>query len=76
MDLEAVVRAWKGSVNPKEVNEMVKWMKGLLHDEEGAAAAEYVLLLALIAVVIIGAATALGINMKTKLDNVATTIGQ
>jgi pilus assembly protein Flp/PilA len=42
-----------------------------LQDEEGQALAEYGLLLGLIAVVAIGALTALGLAMTDKFQNVA-----
>ncbi len=44
-------------------------------DEEGASAVEYALLVALIAVVIIGAVTTLGTNVSTKLSAAASVIG-
>ena len=44
-------------------------------DEEGASAVEYALLVALIAVVIIGAVTTLGTNVSTKLSTAASAIG-
>jgi len=43
-------------------------------DEDGASAVEYGLLVALIAVVIIGAVTALGTNIRTKFNQAATGI--
>ena len=43
-------------------------------DEEGATAAEYALLIALIAVAIIAGATLLGTNINAKLTNVAASI--
>ena len=43
-------------------------------DEEGASAVEYGLLVALIAVVIILAVTALGVNLQTTFNNVAAVI--
>lgn len=46
-----------------------------LRNQDGATAAEYGLLVALIAVVIIAGAQALGLNILAKLQNVATTIG-
>ena len=46
-----------------------------LKDESGVTAAEYALILALVAVVIIGAFTLLGTNISTKVDTAATTIG-
>jgi pilus assembly protein Flp/PilA len=44
------------------------------HDETGAAAAEYGLLIALIAVVIITAVTLLGTNIAAKFTQVANAI--
>ena len=44
-------------------------------DDEGATAVEYGLMVALIAVVIIGAVQALGGNISTMFQNVANTIG-
>ncbi len=43
-------------------------------DEEGATAVEYGLMVALIAVVIIGAVTLLGTNLTTIFTNVANAI--
>ena len=45
-----------------------------LNDETGATAAEYALLVALIAAVIIGGATILGTSINNKLNSVAGTI--
>ncbi len=44
-------------------------------DEEGATAVEYGLMVALIAVVIIGAVTVLGTNLSSKFQTVATSVG-
>ena len=49
-------------------------MKRFFQDESGASAVEYGLLVALIAVVIIGAVTALGSALKNMFTGVATTI--
>jgi pilus assembly protein Flp/PilA len=46
-----------------------------LHEERGATAVEYALMVALIAVVIIAAVTLLGTNASEKFDSVATEIG-
>lgn len=46
-----------------------------IREEEGATAIEYGLIAALIAVVIIGALTALGDNLKLQLTNVADAVG-
>ncbi len=47
-----------------------------IRDEEGASLVEYVLLVALIAVVCIAAVTLLGTNAKDKFNNVAGEIGK
>jgi pilus assembly protein Flp/PilA len=47
----------------------------LYHDEEGASIVEYVLLIALIAVVCIAAITILGQKASQKLSEVGETIG-
>ncbi len=48
------------------------YLSGLLHrDDRGATAVEYGLLVALIAVVIIAAVTAIGLNLQTTFQNVA-----
>jgi len=49
-------------------------MKRFFQDESGASAVEYGLLVALIAVVIIGAVTALGSALKNMFTGVASTI--
>ncbi len=49
-------------------------MTNFLNDESGAAAAEYALILALIAVVIIGTLTTLGTNISTVFSTVAKTL--
>ena len=46
-----------------------------LRNERGASAVEYGLLVALIAVVIIAAVTALGLNLESIFDEVADAIG-
>jgi pilus assembly protein Flp/PilA len=50
-------------------------IKNFFKDESGASAVEYGLLVALIAVVIIGAVTTLGQNISGKFDEAATGIG-
>ena len=47
----------------------------MIGDETGATAAEYGVLVALIAATIILGATALGTNVNTKLDQVGTKVG-
>jgi pilus assembly protein Flp/PilA len=48
----------------------------VLRDEEGASLVEYVLLVALIAVVCIAAVTLLGTSAKDKFNTTATEIGK
>jgi pilus assembly protein Flp/PilA len=50
-------------------------IKNFFKDESGASAVEYGLLVALIAVVIIGAVTTLGQNISSKFNSAATAIG-
>jgi pilus assembly protein Flp/PilA len=54
---------------------MSKFVSKFMSDESGATAIEYGLIAALIAVVIITAVTALGNNIKTQFNKVATAIG-
>jgi pilus assembly protein Flp/PilA len=49
-------------------------IRNFFKDESGAAAVEYGLLVALIAVVIIGAVSALGTSLKTMFTGVSSTI--
>lgn len=53
------------------VNQIVRFMR----EEEGATAVEYGLMVALIAVVIIGVVTTLGLNLQTTFQGVATAVG-
>ncbi len=50
-------------------------IRNFFKDESGASAVEYGLLVALIAVVIIGAVTALGTAISSKFSSAATAIG-
>ena len=50
-------------------------IKNFIHEEEGASAVEYGLLVALIAVVIIAGVTLLGNNLNALFTNVAGSIG-
>jgi len=50
------------------------WFSALLRDEEGASLVEYILLVALIAVVCIVAITFLGKSAKSKFEFTANTI--
>jgi pilus assembly protein Flp/PilA len=45
-----------------------------VRDESGATAIEYGLIAALIAVVVIGTLTAIGTNLSTKFNSVATSL--
>jgi pilus assembly protein Flp/PilA len=51
-------------------------IRRLVRDEEGASLVEYVLLVALIAVVCIAAITLLGTSAKGKFNQVGTTIAK
>lgn len=53
---------------------MTTMLKNLWRDEEGAAAAEYVLVLALAAIAIIAGASLLGTAMNTRFSDAATSI--
>ena len=52
----------------------MKFFRKLRRNEEGATAIEYGLIAALIAVAIIGGATALGKSVNDKFQNVATSM--
>ena len=49
-------------------------LSSVIRDEEGATMVEYGLLVALIALVALGAITTLGTNLSSLFNNVATTI--
>ena len=51
---------------------MTQFFNRFAKDESGATAIEYGLIAALIAVVIIGAVTTVGTNLKTQFGNIAT----
>jgi pilus assembly protein Flp/PilA len=53
---------------------MLHLLTTLIRDEEGATMVEYGLLVALIALVALGAVQALGINLSQLFTNVATTL--
>ncbi len=53
---------------------MTKFAQRFLKDESGATAIEYGLIVALIAVVIIGAVTTLGTNLNTSLSKAGNAI--
>jgi Flp pilus assembly pilin Flp len=52
-----------------------KWLVDQMGSEEGATAAEYAVLIAVIAAVIFAGAAVLGTNVNTKLDDMGTDIG-
>jgi pilus assembly protein Flp/PilA len=54
---------------------MTNLVSRFANDESGATAIEYGLIAALIAVVIIGAVTALGTTLSAKFDGIATAVG-
>jgi pilus assembly protein Flp/PilA len=53
---------------------MLTIFKSMIRDEDGATMVEYGLLVALIALVALGAITTLGVNLSTLFNNVATTV--
>ena len=53
---------------------MIKIFRNFITDDSGATAIEYGLIAALIAVVIIGAVTAVGTNLSTTFTNISTSI--
>lgn len=65
------VRVMAGDVRSKIHDRVVDLVKS----ETGATAAEYALLVTLIAVVLIGGATLLGNNINTRLSTTGTTVG-
>jgi pilus assembly protein Flp/PilA len=54
---------------------LATWLRARFDDEKGASLVEYALLLALIAVVCIGAITLIGNNANTKLSQVGNSLG-
>ena len=53
---------------------MLNAIRRFVREEEGASAAEYTLLLALISIFIVGAVTLLGGNISTAVTNAANVI--
>jgi pilus assembly protein Flp/PilA len=53
---------------------MTKFVSRFLKNESGATAIEYGLIAALIAVVVIGAVTAVGNNLSGKFNNIANSV--
>jgi pilus assembly protein Flp/PilA len=78
-----LVAKWSGSSTlGEEVIRMLQvalvYVKGLaakMRSEEGATAVEYGLMVALIAVVIIAAVTAVGVALKGKFEGVGSALG-
>jgi pilus assembly protein Flp/PilA len=67
-----------GLVHPmnffSEEGTMKDWMTRLWRDESGQDLAEYALLVALIALVVIGAVTLLGTQIQTVFNNIANAL--
>jgi pilus assembly protein Flp/PilA len=59
---------------PKEDRKMFKNFSAMMKDEKGQALAEYGLILALIAVICVGALTLLGGNVNTTLGTIAAAL--
>ena len=57
------------------MNKMILATRRFLQDEEGVTAIEYGLIAALVAVVIITGATALGTSLNTTFGNIANCLG-
>jgi pilus assembly protein Flp/PilA len=53
---------------------LATWLRARFDDEKGASLVEYALLLALIAVVCIGAITILGGNANSKFESVGSAV--
>jgi Flp pilus assembly pilin Flp len=62
-------------INPKEKEEKMNVIKKLLIDESGASAVEYALMVAVIAVTLLGGVTAYYQSLTNKMKSNATTIG-
>jgi pilus assembly protein Flp/PilA len=57
------------------MNKLLKWYVKFKTNMSGASAVEYAILVALIALVIIGAVTALGLNIGGAFQKAADTLG-
>ena len=53
-----------------------QWLQSVRHEEEGVTAIEYALIAVLIAVALIAGASALGTNINSSFDNIATQVNQ
>ena len=58
-----------------QYNVLTTWLTSLTKSERGASLVEYALLVALIAVVVIGAVTLLGNTAETTFSDVSSEIG-
>ena len=56
------------------LNKILIGLKSMLNDEKGQGMVEYGLILALIAVIVIGALTGLGGKIKTLFENIANSL--
>jgi pilus assembly protein Flp/PilA len=70
-----IVNQAKPKTTQKRRREKMERIKNFFKDESGAPAVEYGLMVALIAVVIIAAVTALGGSVRDKFQIAADTIG-
>jgi len=55
---------------------LVTWLRVRCRDEKGQSLVEYGLIIALVALVVIGVLTGLGDNLKKLFNDIATTLGQ
>ena len=55
-------------------NDMTKFIREFIHDDAGASAAEYALILAIVGAGIAGAALALGTSITTAMNTAGTCI--
>jgi pilus assembly protein Flp/PilA len=56
------------------LSRLIRFQERLQHPERGATAVEYGLMVALIAIVIIGAVSVLGTNVSTLFSNAAASV--
>lgn len=63
---------WK--IRPEGVKEMLDTLKRLVQEEEGQGMAEYGLILALVAIVVIATLTLLGGKIKTVFENISSSL--
>ena len=72
--IDLIINLCKKHRKEKQMNNLIKKFVNFLKDEEGATAVEYALMVALIAVVIIGAVTFLGDSVSNVFSNVGNQI--